>query len=491
MSMLSATRNRQWIGCVDFGTAFSKVVLVRRKLREDLIESDIVLLPIGRASNGRTRQPFMLPSVVYVGEAGIMFGDHAQNSAIRAERLGRRPFSSPKQYLSTIDSDDLDEKLESDIDPTQQYTARMLLILFLAHLLDQTRRAAKDARTPWPVPIRIARPAWRGPRAEIGERTLRALILRAFTIADKLSDKLSNEDGISHDVARQALELVMHDAKYDDARRFRGVFEFSPQTRNASVLEATAVAAGSIRRPGRRVVVVADIGAGTSDFGAFMTGFLRESDDVVIGEIEGSEQVLTEAGDHLDMLLTRYILDETGIDPHDPAGKGAARRLRIRQRANKEVLFSEGKVTVELNDDIRTITREDFVRDRRVCKFTERLTAKFRETLDVAVKCALEFAQPGGGQTRIEIMLTGGGYALPMVAELAANPPIPWGYIPASPEFPAFRSQLDSETQRRQLAVAVGGAVWDLPKLTATVRLNENAGKRQLSNRRSARSCRS
>ena len=42
---------------------------------------------------------------------------------------------------------------------------------------------------------------------------------------------------------------------------------------DVSVREATAVASGSIRDNGRRVVVVVDIGGGNSDFGAFATGW--------------------------------------------------------------------------------------------------------------------------------------------------------------------------------------------------------------------------
>ena len=61
-----------------------------------------------------------------------------------------------------------------------------------------------------------------------------------------------------------------------------GVFERNREG-SASVLEATAVAAGSIRETGRRVVAVADIGGGTSDFGAFITGLPGRD---VLGEID-------------------------------------------------------------------------------------------------------------------------------------------------------------------------------------------------------------
>jgi hypothetical protein len=359
--------------------------------------------------------------------------------------------------------------LESAIDPTGTYTARELLALFLAHLLTQAERAAATAGVPWPVPLRIARPAWEPERAAAGQQTLNSLVLRAFAIADDLGSKLSAVNGLAHDLARSALQKVMGDARFDAPAAFPHVFELSGNG-SASVLEATAVAAGSIRETGRRVVVVADIGGGTSDFGAFMTG-LRRSD--VLAEIEGSSRVLREAGDHLDMLLTRHILDDAGIDRDDPAGRGAATRLRRDQRANKEALFAEGQITVRLGDDIRTVKREVFLADSRVRAFAQRLRSKFSETLAFAVECARENPIGGryGRQTPVEVLLTGGGHSLPMVKDFVTNPPMPWKYLEASPEIPDGPFAMEFLAVRRQLAVAIGGAIRDLPRETARVRV--------------------
>ena len=466
MRLLKIPRNPDWIGCIDFGTALSKVALTKRMPRAALTENDIVALAIGVREGVAAANPFLLPSLVYVTDQGLLFGQEAQAAAIRNERLGRQAFASPKQYLSTHEPEQLDELLERDMDPTGTYTPRKLLALFLAHLLVQAARAADVAGVPWPVPLRIARPAWAPSRALAGEKNLRSLLLRAFAIADDLGNRLSAIKGVTHEDARSALSKVMDDKRFDDPAAFAQVFELS-RRRGALVLEATAVAAGSIRDTGRRVIAVADIGGGTSDFGAFMTGLPGRD---VLAEIRGSSRILREAGDHLDMLLTRHILNQAGIDRDDPAGKGAASRLRARQRANKEVLFAEGKVTVEIGDDVRTVTQEAFLADPLVQGFTQRLRSMFQETLTFAVECARQYSL-NGRRTPVEILLTGGGNGLPMVRDLAANPPVPWHYLPASPELPDGPVGDDFLAVRRQLAVAIGGAVRDLPHETPGVRV--------------------
>ncbi|WP_088344140.1 Hsp70 family protein [Rhodomicrobium vannielii] len=458
-------RDRNWIGCIDFGTALSKAALVKRKVTSQLREREIIPLPL---RDGLSGNPVLLPSVIYLTDDAVLFGDEAAREAVRGEYRGRLAFSSPKQYLSTQDTDSLDEALEAEVDPTGSYTPRQLLVLFLAHLLSKAQTAAERAPAPWPVPLRLARPAWDRARARDGEKTLKGLLLCAFAVVDRLGDRLAAPKGLPHDLAHRVLAEIIELGLFAKLEQFDHVFESAPGTESASILEANAVAAGLIRRTGRRVIVVADIGAGTSDFGAFMTGLAGNN---VVGEIPQSSQILRQAGDHLDMLLTRRILDEVGIDPHDQAGKGAARRLRSRQRANKEALFTDGSVTVDLNDGTCTVTREEFLADKRVQEFTQNLRSKFHATLKVAIACARHFS-PRNVQTPIEIVLTGGGNRLPMVTELSANPPLSWRYVEANRELTELLVNAPGmRAVERQLAVAVGGAVQYIPQQTAPVHI--------------------
>jgi hypothetical protein len=47
MGLLEIPRNADWIGCIDFGTALSKVALTKRMPRALLTQNDIVALAIG------------------------------------------------------------------------------------------------------------------------------------------------------------------------------------------------------------------------------------------------------------------------------------------------------------------------------------------------------------------------------------------------------------------------------------------------------------
>src|SRR5260370_22377605 len=205
-----------------------------------------------------------------------------------------------------------------------------------------------------------------------------------------------------------------------------------PAKGSQSVREATAVAAGAIGDTRRRVVVVADIGGGTSDFGAFMTGLPGRG---VLGEVDGSSGILRLAGDRLDVLLKFYIFKQARIDPFDSGSKGVVAHVRANQRAFKEALFTTGQLTIELVDDFLTIRKEHLLASPDVHERARPLRTTFRDTLERGVACARE-NQLQGRRTPVEALLTGGGRSLPMVTDFITDPPLPIRLDEASPEIP-------------------------------------------------------
>jgi hypothetical protein len=115
--------------------------------------------------------------------------------------------------------------------------------------------------------------------------------------------------------------------------------------------------------------------------------------------------------------------------------------------------------------------QEVFLADTRVRAFAERLRSKFSETLAFAVAAARQNPLGLDRQTPVEVLLTGGGHSLPMVKDFVTNSPMPWKYLEASPEIPDGPLEEDFRAVHRQLAVTIGGAVRDLPRETAGVRV--------------------
>jgi len=168
------------------------------------------------------------------------------------------------------------------------------------------------------------------------------------------------------------------------------------------------------------------------------------------------------------MQLRRYFLGKAGLLSDDPAARGASNRLRANARRNKEILFSEGRLTVQVGDDLLDVTAPEFLADKYVVGFGTRLRDKFHETLKVAVSCAQSYS-PRGFQAPVEILLSGGGHVLPMVRALFEAPSVSWVYREAAPDLAERPEDIAFQSVRRQLAVAIGGAVRDLPVIVASV----------------------
>src|SRR5262249_30437398 len=124
MTLLGMSRDPNWIGCVDFGTALSKFAMVASVDRAHFQPDHFRPLRVAVRPDFTPRNEYMLPSVLYLTDSHVLFGQEAEEAGIRAEHTGRQAFISPKQYLSTHDTAELDQRLPKEIDPAGKFTPR-------------------------------------------------------------------------------------------------------------------------------------------------------------------------------------------------------------------------------------------------------------------------------------------------------------------------------------------------------------------------------
>ncbi|MEO1029290.1 MAG: hypothetical protein AAFX02_09575 [Pseudomonadota bacterium] len=447
---LFSKRSEGAIGCIDFGTAFSKFAIVETTESKGLGEEKIHPLAIGQDIHFNR---YLLPSILFLTEDEVLFGQPAEKAALRQSTEGRRAFTSLKRYISTSAIGSLNEALPADIDPTETYTASELITAYLAYLLHRAELAAQAEKLAWPPKLRVARPAWDAERTKLGEPMMRGFVRHAFILFDRLEAKIGSEGGVSHTDLRAALSEIPDTSDFPDSE----IFHFT-ESGTATVCEAAAVAAASVRYPGPRIVVIADIGGGTSDFSAYATHHGRS---LILEEVKGSTRSLGEAGDALDACVLDQLMRKSGLPDQDPLLEPSRIVLQARQRELKEILFSEGQVIADVGDVSVILTEAEFLADPVVAAFSQRLKDTFLETVGVAVSAAQKAAETGFHMP-IEIMPTGGGFALPMVAEMIETIPHEWRFIPAAPDLFQSRNP-DFDLNFRQLAVSVGGALKDLP----------------------------
>ena len=178
-----------WTACIDFGTAFSKIVMVRHHETGATTTEHVRPLQIGPAAMPGF-SPLMCPSALYVLQERIHFGERAFIVHANHGANTRQRFESPKHYISALNQQLLETPASDAEDPTQRFTRAQLLLLLLGFIIfrfDRALRAEKFPQDRLPR-LRIARPAWKREFERDGEVLLLDLLARAMVLARTIGD---------------------------------------------------------------------------------------------------------------------------------------------------------------------------------------------------------------------------------------------------------------------------------------------------------------
>jgi hypothetical protein len=437
--------------CLDFGTAMSKAFATKGS------DDNLLGLPLGRRA-GEPNMVFPVSSALFISRNGrVHFGYEAIRESLKELEFGRRRFDSPKQHMSRGDFDHIvNQFVGNAIDPTPfGFTNGELITLYLSFLTDLACCELAQQDVSRYVLRRFAMPCWQVDRVDWADGLMREMLAKAQILADTFSGRWSG--GLDAALVRGALDALGKLGKLPEYLIDRGV------------LEAIAAASSSLPRGSgeRRLYMVVDVGAGTTDYGLFVVGTPKGQDDrPKVWEVPGTTESLRQAGDTIDKILLRRILEQEGVEPGDPEYDHVNSDLLLRVRTLKEEMFRNGMTTYILPTDAGgTVDRESFLDDERVAKFAVLLKKHFLDSLEKADPSWIK----GLADDDLTVVLTGGGARLPMVLALGQGVVEVHGVnlrCKLAPHAPAWLTERypDLEPEYPQLAVAIGGAAEELPR---------------------------
>lgn len=431
--------------CLDFGTAMSKVILVKDATAERSYE-EIEVLHLGGPGNQEQVSETMLVSSVFIDGDGLLWFGQIAVERSRLEK-GRKRLDNIKHYLS-VEGDGLNSPVTTTFNPTDiDITYGDMVLAYLMFLTWAVNHCLEENDEPRNLPRRFAMPCFAGAKAREMEQRLGKMLGDAQILADTFFQTLENGIPLSN-----FIEAVLQ------LREFNHPFAFVKE----GVTEPLGVA-GSIMSWERRVdslVMIVDVGAGTSDFSLYRMKFDEETGKSTALEVENSAEGITEAGNYLDRLLSGLILKKAGVNSEHPHWVNVIGNLELDLRDYKERLFLDGEVVVRLfNDELIEVNLEEFLMLEQVVQFGESLIACRDQILNRVDPSWIQGAPNGA----LGLALTGGGAALPMVKALAEGALQVHGKelsLVQTKEFPRWLQEEypDLEADYPRIAVALGGA---------------------------------
>ncbi len=444
--------------CLDFGTAMSKATLVIDG-EDDLGGEMISVLHLGDYGDGI--EDYKLTSAVYIDAEGkLWFGKMAEEYAERDSQDGspRQVMDNIKHWLSLgqVDSEVSDQFNPSGI----KLTYADVILAYLTFLTWSVDQALEHMELPpdgsgYPRNLnrRFAMPCLAEAELREVHYRLRKYLGEAQILADTFF--LDIRDGL--DLKRFV------DAVSELRSEGIGNYKFIREGITEPLGVAGTLLNYHIETPHHAVVMVIDIGAGTSDFSMYRMHIDPDRELSVAVESEQSIGCITEAGNHLDLALMGMIISSFGIGEEHEMWDRIRWYLLRNIREFKEEIFENGKLNVSLpsGDEIE-FTLDQFEATPGVKRFQIALDDKMQEVLDNISKDWIDLI----GTPKIPylmVALTGGGASLPMARSLVKRNMDVQGktirVVPAR-DFPTWLE--DDHDELRQdyprIAVSLGGA---------------------------------
>jgi|CXWL01.1.fsa_nt_gi molecular chaperone DnaK (HSP70) len=383
--------------CIDFGTAMSKASLCLDPAMP--LDAGVRPIPIGAVSGAE--HALLTPSVLFVDGGRLFFGPAALQRARSGVDSNRDPLVSFKTVLGARDVEQaLAVKMRPSVDPTATFTHRHALVLYLAYL-DQLIRDALSRVNNVPIGVADARrrytsPVWR-PGSGV-DLIFEGIFNEAAAVSFKLGRLLLSAEGISIAQCKDALDKAA--ATPGNGRLDTGVFE--PHAAAAASLAYT-------NQPTRMVLVV-DMGAGTTDIAAF--DFDESSDPPSLTEIKEARQCSALAGDEIDRLLVALLARKRGAGNKEEEIR-FLRMAKLVARDLKKELFAQNRC--ELKDGWKSVSirAADMAEDPQFRNFQVALGNAIAKSLAAVVARAR-----ASGVDTIDVVLAGGGSHLPFMQSL-------------------------------------------------------------------------
>jgi hypothetical protein len=438
--------------CLDFGTASSKAFATKGRRHYGL--------ELGRAVGS---EGFALPSSIFVDEGKVYFGFEAINRSESMADAGRQRLDSIKNWLNLAEGVNIDNFFPTEAlnpGPTR-LTQGDFLRIYLAYFTDiattqLTTLTVEGAPLGRLMKRRYARPCGRDAnQAAWVDSLMRRLLSEAQILADTFHGQW--EGGI--DIRRLKSAV-------DEVKKLPHRPEFLI---GEGVPEPVAVAATAVESSENVIdaYMVVDAGAGTTDFGMFLSLRIQDPDDPTVFQVAPSIKGLGQAGDKIDQYLLAFIRDREEFDTKTTHGAMIEADLRRRIRVLKEVLFTTGTLEYTMADrGIGSFTREEFCNDSRVQKFAATLRKGFVDALSDVNESYLDHL--ARDPVKLQVILTGGSSHLPMIRDLAhgvvevKGRKISCVLVDSMPDW-MERAPQAMRTVYPQLAVAIGGAEEYLP----------------------------